>query len=820
MIIKRGLLLLLIILLSFSVIANEKYSFEKAEELTPLIEWRDYGPKVFEEAIEQNKPILLLLTAPSWCYWCQVYESEDYLFNPAIVSYVNKNLIPVYVDADQRQDLTRQYLEGGWPSTTLLAPDGKRLLGYSGPRAVPIMLNNFQQAVSQVKRGTYTGVIKKSANYEKKEAVVPNKVNLENIINFYANQILQSYDPIDGGFGTGQKFPQGRSLDYALELYEKTANKKWLNLVENTLTNQYTEVSQLEFNYNLFDPIDGGFHRYGTKRDWTPPHYEKMLYDNARLLKAYSHLQKINSGNQLANEVVEKTKSFIKENWYDSVNGGFYGNSDVHGEDAYYGKNPRSADKPRVEKTKYSNWNGEAILTYLYIGETEMAGKSLDLFANEMIDYHGAYHYYKDGKKSVQGNLLDNSYLLLAFVNGYEKLDQENYLVTAEIIADYLLNNLYDWHGGGFFERNSQNLELYAPGENILLDKPAEENGITAYALLKLYQITEKPIYLSSALKTIGVTMNYAGGLDRGYYHTQAAQFILINNLLDEYNEVKSEVEKIEQTEQERFWLTNENQNVGFTVDTDTPENLDSPLLMLILVALISGFISFASPCSLPILPAFLAYSFKSSEQNLKGLTFSFFLGLSLVFTLLGTSASLIGSWLKENINLFSSIAGLILIFFGIFILMGKGFTGLKIKNNKPTTYLGSFIFGMVLGISWTPCVGPILVAILVLAAANGYGGILLFSYCVGLALPLLLFSFYLDKISKDSMLWRIIQGKELTFGKFKIHSSNLVSGLIFLALGYLIFSGKLYVFNQYLNSYNIQQIIYSVEEWVLNLIR
>ena len=67
------------------VFAASHYSYELAEELTPLIDWRSYGPDAFTESINENKPIFLLLTAPSWCYWCQVYESEDYLFHPQMI---------------------------------------------------------------------------------------------------------------------------------------------------------------------------------------------------------------------------------------------------------------------------------------------------------------------------------------------------------------------------------------------------------------------------------------------------------------------------------------------------------------------------------------------------------------------------------------------------------------------------------------------------------------------------------------------------------------------------------------------------------------
>jgi len=285
--------------------AHSHYSYEHAEELKPLINWQDYGPEAFNLAIVENKPIFLLLTAPSWCYWCQVYESEEYLFNNQIVAELNDNYIPVYVDADKRRDLTRQYLEGGWPSTTIMAPNKERMYGFSGPRPVNNMLVNLQQAAQHVKTQGYANTI--DYGYVKTNPVIPTANQLNSIINGFSRNLLLSFDPTNGGFGSGQKFPQGRSLDFALELYDQTGEEQWLNIVETTLENQYTYLEEIESNYNLYDPVEGGFHRYGTKADWTPPHYEKMLYDNARLLKAYFHLSKINPDNDLAKEVVEKT---------------------------------------------------------------------------------------------------------------------------------------------------------------------------------------------------------------------------------------------------------------------------------------------------------------------------------------------------------------------------------------------------------------------------------------------------------------------------------------------------------------------------------
>jgi len=844
----RSLFVLYLTVLFFiqPVLASNHYTFEHAEEmrLSGRIDWREYGPDAFEDAIDQNKPIFLMLTAPSWCYWCHVYTSDDYVYNEQVYPIINDNFIPIYVDADKRQDLTRKYLEGGWPSTTVMTPNRQRLYGYSGPRPIPNMIENLNNAIANVQGNTYSNSFELS--YTPSKQNLPTENQLINSVNSYANNILRSHDSEQGGFGTGKKFPQGRAMDYALEYYDTTNDVEFLQLVQTTLQYQYTKIEELKTNYNLFDPIDGGFHRYGTTRSYTPPHYEKMLYDNARLLKAYGHLQQITPDDSLVNEVVEITHNFILTNWFDSEEGGFYGNSDVHGEDAYYGKNPRPENKPRVEKTKYSDWNSDAIVTYLYLWDIsgdstykDMAEQSLDFYASEMVTKDGVYHFKKDdGTKGVRGNILDNSNLIVAFVEGYESLGKDSYLENAQILADYSLEYLYDWPSGGFFERNSKDTELYAPGEQFDLSKPSHENGIISYGLLKLYLQTDDIRYLNAGLKTLGSRYGQYGGLDRAYYYVQAAQLTIDNDLLSAYQTHHEEINVIEQQEIENFWVTRliiqqeQLKNLGptgFVVSNVGLVQLEGPIFLLSLIALLAGFISFASPCTLPILPAFVAYSFRSSKQNIKGMTIAFFLGLTLIFTLLGMSVTFIGGFLKSQLTFFTQIAGAGLMLFGVYIMFGKGFSGIQIRKKKPTTYLGSFLFGSVLGLSWTPCVGPILVAVLLMASTAGSvygGGFLLFVYSLGLAIPLLIVSASLEKINKESKLWKLIEGKELRF-KFgdsekiyTIHTSSLISGTLFVILGFLIFSGVLFTFNQYLATTSFQKYIFGIEEFLLNILR
>jgi len=731
-------------------------------------------------------------------------------------------------------------LEGGWPSTTIFTPGRERLFGFSGVRPVEFMIANLKGAVEHVGRnGGSSGV---SYDYEKKEGRAISEGELENMINFYSYNLLQSYDSVYGGFGQGQKFPQGRALDYALDLYEETGDQRFLDLVKNTLRNQYTKIGELETNYNLFDPVEGGFHRYGTQRDWTPPHFEKMLYDNARLLKAYSKLERIDSG-EIVSVVVRKTREYVEREWYDWERGGFWGNTDVAGEDEYYGRVDREEEGARVEETKYSNWNAEMILTYLYLfaegddGIEMIVKKSLDFFAEEMVGEEGVYHYMKDGEKGVRGSLLDNSYMLLAFVEGQYVLKEERYLVTAQKIADYSLENLYDWHGGGFFERNSPDKEMYALGEEVDFGKPSEENGIMAYGMLKLYLITGEWKYLNAGMKTLGAMGSGTGGLDRGYYFVKSAELILEEGLLEDYENKKGEIEKLEKGERENFWVDElvgdgergRSKITGFVVSEEGLDKIEGPILILIIIALFAGLLSFISPCTLPILPAYLAGILGVKGKNVFGMALAFFVGLVAIFTFLGIGASLIGGFLRDNLVIFSQVAGGVMILFGVMVLFGRGFGGIRIRDGgeyRKGGYFGAMLFGGIMGISWTPCVGPILVGILILASTTGSaasGGMMLFAYGVGLAVPLLVLSGFVGKLNKEGRIWKILKGKELRFkiGKeFKIHSSSLISGVLFIVLGWLIFSGTLTSFNQYLAGTGLQKWVFGAEEWLLGWVK
>jgi cytochrome c-type biogenesis protein len=220
-----------------------------------------------------------------------------------------------------------------------------------------------------------------------------------------------------------------------------------------------------------------------------------------------------------------------------------------------------------------------------------------------------------------------------------------------------------------------------------------------------------------------------------------------------------------------------------------------------IIVALVGGFLSFLSPCVLPLVPSYLSYisgisyedlrapvSGKSIRQKVMLSALFFVLGFSTVFLVLGASFSFLGRFFASHQSVIQKTAGIIIIFFGLyiagvfkipFLMRSKDFLPIK---TKPTGYLGSTLVGISFGAAWTPCIGPILGSILTLAAsAQGMGGgvILLTAYSIGLAIPFLLAAWASGTFLNASQ----------KLGKF-LHLIHLAGGIFLIIIGILIVTG------------------------------
>ena len=224
--------------------------------------------------------------------------------------------------------------------------------------------------------------------------------------------------------------------------------------------------------------------------------------------------------------------------------------------------------------------------------------------------------------------------------------------------------------------------------------------------------------------------------------------------------------------------------------------------------AFIAGLFSFLSPCVLPLIPSFITYITGLSFSEIQAEhpthevrkqtilhTLLFIAGFTFVFVLLGASATFIGGFLQEHMDIIRKVGGVLIIIFGVHV------TGLVPINlllgekrvtvhRKPAGYLGSFVVGVAFAAGWTPCIGPILASILMVAATEGTvsrGVLLLFIYSMGLAIP-----FFLSSLAMHQFL--------TVFNRFKKHIRifEIVTGVFLIIVGVMIFSNYLSVLSRF----------------------
>jgi|APSaa5957512535_1039671.scaffolds.fasta_scaffold00696_8 cytochrome c-type biogenesis protein len=233
------------------------------------------------------------------------------------------------------------------------------------------------------------------------------------------------------------------------------------------------------------------------------------------------------------------------------------------------------------------------------------------------------------------------------------------------------------------------------------------------------------------------------------------------------------------------------------------PNLPEAGIVALTLLAFIAGVFSFLSPCTLPILPAYFAVTAQSDRARMGRMSLAFFFGLATLFVAMGASASVLGQILRDYMFQITQVGGGIVGIFGVMTLFGKGFSGATFKGRPASTFIGFFLFGATFALGWTPCVGPILSSILMLAASEktvSQGMILLFFYAVGLGLPLIIVATLCSNLPKDGLFWTLLRGKgwDLTVGgkTFFLHTTNLFSGILLIALGIVLATGYMTYIN------------------------
>jgi uncharacterized protein YyaL (SSP411 family) len=469
------------------------------------IQWRTWGDAAFGEAREQNKPVLLAISAV-WCHWCHVMDETTYSAAD-IIRVINDKYVPVRVDNDERPDVNRRYNMGGWPSTVFLTPEGEIIHGgtYVPPEQMWQMLNGVDEVWSTKREEITQRVAELRAQEAEARKPAPDgakgksgELSLD-IVDTIGALVRGQYDPQFGGFGRSPKFPQVRLLRFLLDEYRRHGYPDVAHMLHKTLGAMAAS--------GMHDKIEGGFFRYATTREWEIPHYEKMLEDNAELLAVYTEAHRTfpQAGyDRVVRDVVRWMDTVL---WRHDVKA-FAGSQDA--DEVYYeldGVGRAKHGAPYVDATFYTSWNALAITAYLaaadVLNDPRLRERGLEVLrtiSSTMWDpEEGLAHFDRGEGPKVRDLLGDLAAVLTAQLDAYETGEHPIGIVGAQRVATQMRERLEDAEQGGFFDAP----ERAEPGRVALRERPIEDNAMAANALMRLAALTGDERWRDTAVRAL-----------------------------------------------------------------------------------------------------------------------------------------------------------------------------------------------------------------------------------------------------------------------------------------------------------------------------
>jgi cytochrome c-type biogenesis protein len=250
-------------------------------------------------------------------------------------------------------------------------------------------------------------------------------------------------------------------------------------------------------------------------------------------------------------------------------------------------------------------------------------------------------------------------------------------------------------------------------------------------------------------------------------------------------------------------------------------------IAVLIPVTFLAGLFSFLSPCTLPILPAYFAFTFQAKRERVTVMSIAFFLGLATTIVILGASATALSRFLFSYLSLLTSLGGVLIIAFGLMSFFGIGFSGIQLLERPVGGILGSFLYGATFSLGWSACVGPILGALLTMLATQGIavaqGALLAFVYALGLGTPLIVISTFFGRLGSGSRFWQIIKGKAFfvtVAGKeVMLHTTSMASGALLVVMGILLATGNLATLGEWTRQSSLSEYSLQFESWLQSLV-
>ncbi len=503
------------------------------------VDWYPWGPEALDKARAINRPILLSIGYSS-CHWCHVMERESFE-NEAIAALMNRDFVCIKVDREERPDLDEIYMaatvamnhgQGGWPMTVFLTPDQE-----------PFFAGTYFPPEDRWGRPGFGTLLRKIAEYWKADARavrtqakemterlrgegrIPSSVSIsESLLDDAVRQFKEDFDPRYGGFGSAPKFPPAAGLSLLLRCHRRSGDPQVLAMVTKTLDMMAAG--------GLYDHIGGGFARYSTDERWLVPHFEKMLYDNALLVRTYLETYQATHQPSYRQTVTEVLDYLLRE--MTDADGGFYSATDADSEGVegkFFVWTPaevtaaiRSDEDARrlcayFDITERGNWEHRSIPNRLRPLEEVLS--ELGISAADMQDTLNRNRplLYDARRKRIPPGLDDkvitawNGMAISAFSEAGRVLNESRYVAAARRAADFLLS--VHRTGTGTLYRTSR--KGRAQHQGVL-----EDYAYLAEALIDLYEATGVVRYLSMAQELGDQLLTHFRDREQGGFYTTA----------------------------------------------------------------------------------------------------------------------------------------------------------------------------------------------------------------------------------------------------------------------------------------------------------
>ena len=478
-----------------------------------LIDWREWGPTAFQEARDQNKLVMVFLAA-FWCGFCQRMD-ETSLSEDDTIALLNAFFVPIRVEESQRPDVDLRYNQGGWPTVIFMSPDSTHLFSVNFMEPEPF-INLLVKVVTLHQQGeAIVDPAAAQASSDGDGVAETDQAPLgPAIVAEIAGMVEGLADTVNGGYGAQFKFLHPEANDFLLYLYETTGESSHLDHVRFTLDKMRHSKT--------FDSADGGFFRYSSKADWSEPHSEKLLDDQAALLTNYLHayvLTQEPSYRETAVGLVEYLDNVLSR----GQGGLFQGCQDYVREDR---DTSSSAMLSVIDEYLYCDANARAASAYLdawwmlgFEGCRERAREVLDLLWETLRGPDGVMHHYWDGQALVPGLLGDATETGLAFLHAYSMLQEDTYLRRAEALSESIVQRHRDPDGG------FRDISVSGPASLSRPMKVLAQNARLADFFVKLADVSGKEAHREQAvwaLKSFPNAHRNYGAFAAGFGHSLA----------------------------------------------------------------------------------------------------------------------------------------------------------------------------------------------------------------------------------------------------------------------------------------------------------